>query len=129
MARGRDEARIVRAYLDAVDNGAKRPGRRRSAESISAQIVKVDSLLREARGIDKLKLVKQRRDLEAARTKVAPATDHPGLEREFVRVARSYGERRGIDYAMWREVGVPAAVLTKAKVQRTRLSSAKGSSR
>lgn len=129
MARGRDEARIVRAYLDAVDNGAKRPGRRRSPESISTQIAKVDALLREARGMDKLKLVKQRRDLEAARAKIAPVADHVGLERDFVRVARSYGERRSIDYSMWREVGVPAAVLTKAKVPRTRLSNAKGSSK
>ena len=124
MARGRDEARIVRAYLDAIDNGAKRPGRRRTPESINKQIAQVDALLREAHGIEKLKLVKQRRDLEATRAKVVPVADRDGLEREFVRVARSYGERRGIDYAMWREVGVPAAVLTKARVQRTRLSTA-----
>jgi hypothetical protein len=129
MARGRDEARIVRAYLDAIDNGAKRPGRRRSPEAINKQIAQVDALLRDAHGIDRLNLVKQRRDLEAARAEIAPVSDHGGLERDFVRVARSYGERRGIDYAMWREVGVPASVLTKAKVPRTRLSRAKGSKR
>jgi uncharacterized protein HemY len=127
MARGRDEARIVRAYLEAIDNGARRPGRRRSPEAIDKQIAEVDASLREARGIDRLNLVKQRRDLEAARAKLAAVADHGGLERDFVRVARSYGERRGIDYAMWREVGVPAAVLTKAKVPRTRLSTARGS--
>ena len=130
MARGRDEARIVRAYLDAIDNnGAKRPGRRRSPESINKQIAQVDALLREAHGIEKLKLVKQRRDLEATRAKVVPVADRSGLERDFVRVARSYGERRGIDYAMWREVGVPAAVLTKAKVPRTRLSTGSAANR
>ncbi len=108
----------MRAYLDAIDSGPKRPGRRRTPESINKQIAEIDERLRQARGIDKLNLVKQRRDLEAARTKVVPAANHGALEREFVRVARSYGERRGIDYSMWREVGVPAPVLTKARIPR-----------
>jgi hypothetical protein len=122
LARGREEARIVRAYLDAIDTGPKRPGRRRTPESITKQIALVDARLREARGIDKLNLVKQRRELEAARAELVPAADVGALERDFVRVARRYGERRGIDYSIWREVGVPATVLTKARIPRTRLA-------
>ncbi|HTX63497.1 MAG TPA: hypothetical protein VMD28_07635 [Acidimicrobiales bacterium] len=120
MARGREEARVVRAYLDAIDTGPKRPGRRRSPESILKQIAAVDGRLRDARGIDKLNLLKQRRDLEAARKALAPGANPGALERDFVKVARNYGERRGIDYSIWREAGVSAAVLTKAKVPRTR---------
>ena len=37
-----------------------------------------------------------------------------------MKVARSYGERKGISYATWRTAGVTAAVLQKAGVARTR---------
>ncbi len=112
----------MRAYLEVIDTGPKRPGRRRTPESLSKQIAQVSERLRGARGLDKLNLLKERRDLEAARAKLVPASDHGALERDFVRVARRYGERRGIDYSIWREAGVPAAVLTKARVPRTRLA-------
>jgi hypothetical protein len=42
------------------------------------------------------------------------------LEKGFVRVARIYGERKGISYSTWRAVGVSAAVLQQAKIPRTR---------
>jgi len=35
-----------------------------------------------------------------------------------VAVAREYGERQGISYTTWREVGVDAAVLTRAGITR-----------
>jgi hypothetical protein len=44
------------------------------------------------------------------------AADTSELEADFVKVARSYGDRRGIAYAAWREVGVPAAALTAAGI-------------
>lgn len=117
----------MRAYLEVIDTGPRRPGRRRTPESIDKQISQVTEQLRNARGIDKLHLLRQRRELETARAQVAGPADHGALERDFVRVARRYGERRGIDYSIWREVGVPAAVLSKAKVPRTRGSGARSS--
>jgi hypothetical protein len=39
-----------------------------------------------------------------------------GLEDGFVEHARSYGERKGISYAAWREIGVSAAVLKRAGI-------------
>ena len=33
--------------------------------------------------------------------------DLAALENEFVAAAKGYGERKGITYAAWREVGVP----------------------
>ena len=42
------------------------------------------------------------------------------LEKQFIKVARSYGERKGISYCTWRSAGVPAAVLQSAGVARTR---------
>ncbi len=115
----------MRAYLEAIDTGPKRRGRRRTPESVAKQIAQVDERLRDARGLDKLNLLKERRDLEAARAHLVPAADHGALERDFVRVARRYGERRGIDYSIWREAGVSASVLTRAKVPRTRLTNSR----
>jgi hypothetical protein len=125
LARGREEARVVRAYLDTIDTGPKRPGRRRTPESLAKQIAQVNERLRGARGLDKLNLLKDRRDLESARANLVPTSDQGALERDFVRVARRYGERRGIDYSIWREAGVPAAVLTKARVPRTRIANSR----
>ena len=42
------------------------------------------------------------------------------LETAFVDVAKSYSERQGIGYQSWREVGVPAAVLSRAGITRRR---------
>jgi hypothetical protein len=42
------------------------------------------------------------------------------LEVAFAEVASSYSDRKGISYAAWRSVGVPADVLKKAGVARTR---------
>ena len=55
-----------------------------------------------------------------AREGSGPAPDMVALERAFVKVARSYSTRKGISYAAWRALGVPASVLAKAKVARTR---------
>jgi hypothetical protein len=40
------------------------------------------------------------------------------LEKEFVRAAKGYSERKGITYGAWREFGVPAEVLRKAGISR-----------
>lgn len=42
------------------------------------------------------------------------------LAEAFVDVAGAYSRRRGIGYAAWREVGVPANILRTAGVPRTR---------
>jgi hypothetical protein len=118
LARGREEARAVKLYLDAISVPPRR-GRQRTPESIQRQLAGVDEKLRTARSMERLNLLKERRDLEAARAELAPKGDLASTERAFVRVARSYGARKGIDYSLWREAGVPPQVLTKAKVPRT----------
>ena len=42
------------------------------------------------------------------------------LEARFVKVARSYGERKAIGYAAWRAAGVEADVLERAGIGRGR---------
>ena len=41
------------------------------------------------------------------------------LEAAFVKIARKFGQNRGITYGAWRDAGVPAVVLKKAGVART----------
>jgi hypothetical protein len=45
--------------------------------------------------------------------------DLAGVEAEFVAAAKSYGARKGISYATWREAGVSSAVLKKAGISRS----------
>jgi hypothetical protein len=40
------------------------------------------------------------------------------IEESFISVAKGYGERKGISYASWRDVGVSAAVLKRAGINR-----------
>jgi len=50
----------------------------------------------------------------------AETEDIGSLEKQFVKVAKTYGDRKGISYGTWRTAGVSAAVLQKAGVPRTR---------
>jgi len=41
------------------------------------------------------------------------------LEEEFVRVAKGYAARKGISYIAFRQIGVPAAILREAGINRS----------
>jgi hypothetical protein len=94
-------------------------GRKRTPESIDKRLAAIDELLTDASPVDELLLVQERRDLEAEREILSGDTDLAALEDDFVNVAATYGERKGIAYASWREVGVPAATLKRAGVSRS----------
>jgi hypothetical protein len=120
LAAGRDEGRAVRNYLEAISR-PRRPGRRRTPESISRQLAQIDDKLVGASAADRLLLIQQRRDLQAQQEQLqANSQENLGqLEGGFVRVAKSYSERKGLSYAAWREVGVPADVLRRAGISRS----------
>jgi hypothetical protein len=42
------------------------------------------------------------------------------LEDDFVRIAKAYGERKGISHEAWRETGVQPEVLRRAGISRRR---------
>jgi len=118
LERGRAEGRIVRDYLEALRNSKPKRGRKRTPDSIKARLAKIDSELETATAIEELQLVQERRDLEAELETFSSVVDLRKLEGDFVEVAKSYAERKGISYASWRDVGVPAATLTKAGIKR-----------
>lgn len=118
LERGRAEGRAVRDYLEALRNSKPKRGRKRTPESITARLAKIEQLLGDATAIDELQLVQERRDLTAELEAMDSTVDISALEDAFVAVAKDYGERKGISYGSWREVGVSAATLTRAGITR-----------
>ena len=118
MEQGRAEGRAVRDYLEALRSTKPKRGRKRTAESIAARLERIEDELATASAIDELQLLQERRDLQAEVETMDSGVDLDALEEGFVEVAKSYGERKGIAYATWRDVGVPAAALKRAGIGR-----------
>ena len=111
----------VREYLKALEQNAPRPGRKRTPESVDRQIAAIDAQMAEATVTKRLDLIQQRMDLEAEKEALASAgtIDMTVLERNFVKHAAAYSNRRNISHAAWREVGVSSATLKAAGVRRS----------
>lgn len=118
LAQGRNESRVVSRYLDALDAGKGKRGRKRTPESVNQQIHKIDQELATASAIRRLELTQRRSDLVAEKARLDIRTDITSLEDAFVKVAKSYAGRNGISYASFRALGVPAAVLKRANISR-----------
>ncbi len=118
MEHGRVEGRLVRAYLEALRSNKPKRGRKRTPDSINQRLAAIDEALADASAIGELSLIQERRDLEAELAAIDDGNDIADLEDGFVSVAKSYGERKGIAYGTWREVGVPAATLKRAGIGR-----------
>ena len=118
LERGRAEGRIVRDYLEGLRNNKPKRGRKRTPDSIKKRLGTIEETLADASAIDELQLVQERRDLTAELEQIDVGTDLTELETAFVSVGQTYGERKGISHASWREVGVPAAVLKRAGITR-----------
>lgn len=120
LAQGRLEGRAVRNYLEGLRATAPQRGRRRTVESVDRRLAAIEVELVEADPMRQLKLVQERRDLQTERESMQQPVDIDALEAGFVDVAKSYSDRQGISYQSWREVGVPAAVLARAGISRSR---------
>ncbi len=118
LDQGRAEGRAVRLYLEALRESKPKRGRKRTPESIAKQLADIEAKLPEASAIEELKLVQDRRDLQAELASMGTGIDLTELEAEFVKVAKAYADRKKISYSSWREVGVSAAVLKQAGITR-----------
>jgi hypothetical protein len=118
LERGRAEGRIVRDYLEALRSNKPKRGRKRTADSINKRLAAIDAELPTASAIDELQLLQERRDLNAELGSLGSSVDMGDIEESFVSVAKGYGERKGISYATWRDVGVSAATLKRAGINR-----------
>ena len=120
LAKGREEGRIVRQYLEALESTKPRRGRKRTPDSIRKRLATIEAALPESDPLNRLHLVEEKQRLEAELAHSGDVVDLAALEKSFVKVAKPYGERKGISYSAWRTVGVSAAVLQQAKIPRTR---------
>ena len=117
---GREQGRVIRRYLGALEASRSNRGTKRTVEGINSRLLKIDETLVSADPLTRLHLTQERIDLHAELVRVSngqqPALAE--LEKEFIRVAKSYGDLVGITFAAWRQVGVDADVLERAGIVR-----------
>ena len=118
MTEGRHQSRAISAYLEALDTQKPKPGRKRTPESIDRRLAAIDKQLPAVSAIRRLSLIQEPMDLLRERGSLGATVDLSAFEKEFVASAKGYSARKGISYAAWRELGVPAAVLNKAGIGR-----------
>ena len=118
LAEGRAQGRAVRNYLEALEAHKPKRGRKRTPESISKRLERIDEEMGAADPIRRLELIQERLDLKNELESINKVVDLTELEAEFVKAAKPYAERKGISYTAFREVGVPAAVLKAAGISR-----------
>ena len=119
MAQGRSESRAISAYLEALESHRPKRGRKRTPESIDKRLTSIDTSLESASPVKRLSLIQERIDLLQERESLGAKVDLSGLVKDFVSTAKSYGQRKGISYAAWRELGVSAPILKKAGISRS----------
>jgi hypothetical protein len=119
LAEGREQGRVVRRYLEALESHRPKRGRKRTPESITKRLASIDEKLPTADPLTRLHLVQERMDLENELSAGDGETvDLSELEAEFIAVARPYSERKGIGYEAWRAAGVEPRVLKAANIGR-----------
>jgi hypothetical protein len=118
MAAGRAESRAVSNYLEVMAANKPRRGRKRTAESINSRLETIAAEIDEADMLTRVNLVQERMNLLEELGVMEEKIDLTEYEADFVKVAASYSERRGITYAAWRAIGVTPEVLRKAGISR-----------
>lgn len=120
IAAGRIEAAAVSDYLEALEGQRPKPGRRATPEKLTERRAGIDAQLAagDVKPIKRLEMLQTRRDIDTQLAALADEPDMTSVEAGFVTHAASYGQRKGITYATWREAGVPAELLGKAGISR-----------
>jgi hypothetical protein len=124
LAQGRAEGRVVRRYLEALEQNRPKRGRKRTIESVKKRLDTVNGRLPTADPLARLHLLQEKADLETELERGSASADIGTLEAAFVQVALTYGQRKGVGYSAWRTAGVSAAVLQRAGVTRVTANNA-----
>lgn len=119
LARGREEGRAVRRYLEALEEQRPRRGRRRTPDSIQRRLSVIEEKLETADPLSRLHLRQEQANLEAELEHADGGDDLDDLEEQFIAVAASYGDRKGISYSAWRSAGVSPQTLQRAGIRRS----------
>ena len=118
LARGREAARAVRAYLDALETSKPKRGRQRDPKAIEARLGVIEQKLSSATAFERLHLLAEQERLQASQNILAEPVNLTKLREAFLANAKSYANAKGISYAAWRGAGVSAADLKAAGIPR-----------
>lgn len=120
IAASRLETAAVSGCLETLDAQRPKRGRQVAPERFQARRADIDAQLTagDLKPIKRLELMQDRRDLEEHLNALANEPAMSAVEQAFIEHAASFGARRGIAYATWHEVGVPAELLGRAGITR-----------
>lgn len=116
LAEGRSEGRIIREYLEVVEATKPRRGRRRTPESIARRLTVINTELKVADPVTKVRLIQERLNLRTELAAMKTKTEVVAAESKFVKVAKRFSDRNDITYDAWREFGVSPSVLKRAGI-------------
>jgi hypothetical protein len=121
LAEGRTMSAMVDRYLTVL-NTPKRRGRKVTKATLQQRLSDAKARMKTATGVEKVLAAQEVRDLESKLAEASGTTgvDTKRIEADFVKVAKRFGENRGVSYSAWRDAGVPAVVLRRAGITRTR---------
>src|SRR5579862_6123581 len=107
LAEGRTMSATVDRYLSAV-NTPKRRGRKVSKSALQSRLAAARARAKSATGVDKVLAAQEVRDLQSriAALDASNGGDIKTFETAFVKIAKRFGENRGIGYGAWRDAGV-----------------------
>ncbi len=93
LAQGREQGRLVRRYVDALEANRPKRGRKRTLETVSRRLEEVERLLEATQGLDRVHLIQERMDLRGEMAVKSTVVDLSELEGGFVDAAADYGRR------------------------------------
>src|SRR5207253_1468435 len=80
LAVGRDQGRLVRRYMEALETNKPRRGRKRTSETVAKRLAVVEEQLKQAVGLDKVHLVQELLDLQVELSAKTETVDMAELE-------------------------------------------------
>src|ERR1700719_1065765 len=100
LAKGREQANAVRAYLEALESNRPKRGRKRTPESIQKRLIAIDSEYEFAGPLTALQLLQERKNLEGELEilTAGDGVDLVALRKAFVKNAKAYGAAKGLAY-------------------------------
>lgn len=112
-----EESAIVRKYLEFTMNNKPKRGRKRSPDTIQRKIAFIQEKLQNAGPLNRLAMIQEKIDLEKELRQIQEDHGHQDLEASFIKVAKSFGLRKGISFKAWKEAGVRPEVLKRAGIE------------
>lgn len=116
LSEGREQSKIVRRYLEAIELAKPKRGRKRTLESITRQLNSIDNTIKNAHPLNRLHLTQKKIELTQELERMKNSPNISKLESDFISVAMDYSKRKGISFPAWKELGVSQEVLAKAGI-------------